>query len=98
MRPPKEDWPKRGPNEWLTPDEIAGLKAAWHASRPTKEVAREYGCSTRVVNKYFAQFQGRFPDRKRPSKRSSNSKPQPAPKPDRPPIRPNLYRSNFEPS
>lgn len=53
----KDDWPKpRATWQYLTEAEIARIRLAFQQRRKNRDVARELQCSTRVVQKYYAQF------------------------------------------
>lgn len=54
-----EDWEKpRSKSTHLTAEEIQQLRVAYNCGKLAREAARELKCSTRTVNKYFADFGG----------------------------------------
>ena len=77
----KDDWQKpRAKWQHLTEAEIARIRIAYQQRRKNRDIARELQCSTRVVQKYYAQFadQG-IPQQREPA-----------------PARPRFYKGNFE--
>ena len=98
----RDDWHKpRGHNGHLEPDEIAFVRKSFWDKRDARDVARSLRCSTRIIQKYYAQFRGdggrcshRPQRRPRASRAGADSKPQnAAPAPARPS---RFYKSNFE--
>jgi hypothetical protein len=98
MAAKKDDWAKpRGVNGHFSPDEIALVRRYFDEERPVRAVARELQCSSRVIQKYYAQFRGHVRQHRRvarPSRAGLDSKPAPAapvtPRPSR------FYKSDFE--
>lgn len=81
---PVEDWEKpRGKGQHLTEAEIEQLKVAFNASRPSRDIARELQCSTRVVNKYYSYF------------RVDGTKQEPSPR-VKPTLPGRFYRTSFD--
>lgn len=57
-----DDWVKpRSHATHLTREEIEFLRRAWVAGISGRAAARQIQCSSRVANKYYAQFEGREP-------------------------------------
>lgn len=92
-----EDWFKpRTHGQRLTRDEIDFIRAAHARGDIARLVARQLRCTTRIIRKYFAQFEGRAPAIAKRRPIPSVEKPKP-PQPKSVPT-PNFYRSNFEPT
>lgn len=109
MKNKPDDWEKnRSHAQHLTPAEIEIIRQRKEKQETPRTIARDLKCSTRVVYRYFAQFEGRLQGRHQVKKRSEVRKPKAAHHQFRPtePPRPRLtpaeqkasrhYHSNFE--
>lgn len=55
----RDDWEKpRAKGVHLTPAEISKIRVAFNTGRHPSDIARELQCSSRIANKYYAQFRG----------------------------------------
>ncbi len=93
----KDNWEKpRGRHSFLTDAEREQLRQAFVQGRKASDIARELKCSSRVANKYYAQFRGQPYRDSRFNSRPSGEERRPFD-----PVqarRERFYTSNFEPS
>lgn len=55
-----EDWEKRERSEHLSESEIHEIRRRNREGELPRNIARDLRCSTRIVHKYIAQFEGRI--------------------------------------
>jgi Zn-dependent peptidase ImmA (M78 family) len=91
----KDDWPyTRTRQQHFTAEEVALIQKAHKEKRKAASVARELGCSSRVIYTRYAELNGVVRPYRKYEQRRQEAKPKAAAKP----IPARFYKSDFNPT